>query len=72
MDIGDDDNSFDHIPGESTFTCLLGVDLLQDALQIPGTKLSVIVIRKEYEFLHNLLQEKSGHFVLTGHPGIGS
>jgi len=69
MDIEDDDHSFDHIPRESTFTCLLGVDLLHDTLQIPNTKLSIIVICKEYEFLRDLFEEK---FVVTGQPGIGS
>ena len=65
----DDDNS---IPREYIFTCLLGVDLLQDAFQIPGGKLSVMVFLKEYGYLCDLLEEIRGDIILTGQPGSGS
>ncbi|KIL58550.1 hypothetical protein M378DRAFT_313137 [Amanita muscaria Koide BX008] len=67
----DDNNNFDHIPAKSTFTCLADVDLLRAALGISGTKFSVIVIREEYKFLRELLEEGDKPFIVTGQPGTG-
>jgi len=67
-----DEDLFERIPEQTSFTCLRDVDLLQRVFNIPGLPISNIVILQEYDFLIKLLQTGGRPFIVKGHPGTGS
>ena len=67
-----DEDLFEPIPEQENFTCLCNVNSLQVAFNIPGTRVSNIVILKEYDWLRQLLEKSDRPFIVTGHPGTGS
>jgi len=69
-----DEDLFEPIPEQTSFTCLRDIDLLQRVFNIlaSGLPISNIVILQEYDFLIKLLQNGGGPFIVTGHPGTGS
>jgi len=67
-----DEDLFEPIPEQTSFTCLRDVDVLQRVFNIPGLRISNIVILEEYDFLIKLLQDAGQPFIVTGHTGTGS
>ena len=67
-----DEDLFEPIPEQTSFTYLCDINMLQRVFNIPGLPVSNIVILQEYDFLIKLLEKCRRPFIVTGHPGTGS
>ena len=60
---------------EWTYTCLFNIDQVMEAIRAsanyPNTTRHVIVVREDYAWLLETLNQSEGSFVVTGQPGIG-
>ena len=59
---------------EWTYTCLFNIDQVMEAIRAsanhPNTTRHVIVVREDYAWLLETLNQSEGSFVVTGQPGI--